>query len=186
MAKDITEHKRKSYIEIGDIYFWTATINNWQMLLQPDEYKQVIIESLEHLSNSGKIDVFAFVIMPNHIHLIWRVNEFNGKETAQGSFLKFTAHAFKRMLVKEGVDRLEDYAVKAPNKKYEFWQRDPLATPLYTREVAYQKLDYIHYNPMAGKWQLVKDPCDYKHSTARYYEMGVKDFAFMKDLREEF
>jgi putative transposase len=186
IKKGRTEHKRKSYIEIGEIYFWTATINNWQQLLQRDEYKQVIVESLEHLSSNGKIDVFAFVIMPNHIHLIWRVNELNGKETAQGSFLKFTAHEFKKMLIKEDVDRLEDYAVKAQNKKYEFWQRDPLAIPLYTRKVAYQKLDYIHYNPMAGKWKLVKDPCDYKHSTARFYEIGVKDFAFIKDLREEF
>jgi len=52
--------------------------------------------------------------------------------------------------------------------------------------VAYQKLDYIHYNPVAERWQLVKDPCDYKYSTARFYEQGIKEFAFVKDLREEF
>lgn len=62
------------------------------------EYKNVIISSLEHLSNSGKIDVFAFVILPNHIHLIGRINEMNGREAALGSFLKFTAHEFKRIL----------------------------------------------------------------------------------------
>ena len=130
--------------------------------------------------------MFAFVIMPNHIHLIWRINENNGKETPQGSFLKFTAHEFKKMLVKEEPSELEDYAVEAHNKKYEFWQRDSLAIPLYTREVAYQKLDYLHYNPVAEQWQLVKDPCDYRYSSARFYEMGVKYFFFVKDLREEF
>ena len=88
------EQKRKSFIELGEIYFWTATINKWQPLLQRDDYKNVVISSLEYLSSMGKIDVFAFVIMPNHIHLIWRVNEHNGKETAQASFLKFTAHEF--------------------------------------------------------------------------------------------
>lgn len=180
------DSKRKSYIELGDIYFWTATINNWQRLLQADRYKQVIIDSLEHLSSHGKMDVFAFVIMPNHIHLIWRINENNGKETTQGSFLKYTAHAFKKRLINEGGNVIEDYAVEAHNKKYEFWQRDSLAIPLYTREVAYQKLDYLHYNPVAEQWQLVKDPCDYKYSTARFYEIGVKDFGFIKDLREEF
>ena len=89
------DYKRKSYLAIGEIYFWTATINNWQRLLQADSYKQVIIDSLEYLSSRGKIDVFAFVIMPNHTHLIWRINANNGKETAQSSFLKYTAHAFK-------------------------------------------------------------------------------------------
>lgn len=96
----MTDYKRKSYIEVGGTYFWTATINNWQRLLQADEYKQVIVDSLEYLNNRGKIDVFAFVIMPNHIHLIWRLNENNGKETAQGSFLKYTAHEFKKMSAK--------------------------------------------------------------------------------------
>ena len=59
---------RKSHIEQGEIYFWTATINKWQRLLENDEYKNVIVESLEYLSSMGKIDVFAFVIMPNHLH----------------------------------------------------------------------------------------------------------------------
>jgi len=182
----MTDYKRKSYLEPGEIYFWTATINNWQRLFNSDEYKQVIVDSLEYLSSRGKIDVFAFVIMPNHIHLIWRVNENNGKETAQSSFLKHTAHAFKKLLAKESVGLLEDYAVEAPNKKHEFWQRDSLSIHLYTRKVAYQKLDYIHYNPVAEQWQLVKDPCDYKYSTARFYEQGIKEFTFVKDLREEF
>ncbi len=182
----MTDYKRKSYIEIGEIYFWTATINNWQRLLQADEYKQVIVDSLEYLSSRGKIDVFAFVIMPNHIHLIWRVNENNGMETAQSSFLKHTAHTFKKLLAKENIGLLQDYAVEAHNKTHEFWLRDSLAINLYTREVAYQKLDYIHYNPVVEQWQLVKDPCDYKYSTARFYEQDIKEFAFVKDLREEF
>jgi len=53
----------KSYIEIGEVYFWTATINQWQKLLLQDEYKDVVVSSLEYLSNTGKIDVYAFVII---------------------------------------------------------------------------------------------------------------------------
>jgi len=36
-------------------------------LLLRDEYKKVVTGSLENLSIAGKIEVFAFVIMPNHI-----------------------------------------------------------------------------------------------------------------------
>lgn len=184
MNKIKYEYNRKSFIENGKIYFWTATINKWQKLLLEDRYKDVIISSLEYLSNTGKIDVFAFVIMPNHIHLIWRIVENNGKETSQGSFLKFTAHEFKKMLICEGAD-LSGYAVQTHNKNYEFWQRDSLAVNLYSRNVAYQKLDYIHLNPLAERWQLVTDPCDYTYSTAKFYEQGVKEFSFIKDLRDE-
>jgi REP element-mobilizing transposase RayT len=67
----------------------------------PDRYKNVVIDSLDCLSNAGKVDVFGFVIMLNHIHLIRRTRELNGKETPQGSFLKYTAYLFRRMLYKE-------------------------------------------------------------------------------------
>ncbi len=186
MNKKVDTYKRKSNIALGELYFWTATINKWQKLLQQDEYKNVIIESLTYLSNKGKIDVFAFVIMPNHLHLIWRINEHNGKETSQGSFLKYTAHEFKKM-IREGNDHmLTNYQVKAANKKYEFWQRDSLAIHLYNQDIAYQKLDYIHANPVAEHWQLVSDYCDYRYSTAKLYEMGINEFSFIKDLRNEF
>lgn len=185
MNQDLFSHRRKSFLELGKIYFWTATINGWQKLLSSDQYKDVIIDSLAFLSSTGKIEVFAFVVMPNHIHLIWRILENNGKETPQGSFLKYTAHEFKKRLVNDGFS-LAHYKVEAINKDYEFWQRDSLAIPLYTRNVAYQKLNYIHLNPLAERWQLVVDPSDYKYSTAKFYELGIKEFAFINDLRNEF
>lgn len=176
--------KRKSHIELTEVYFWTATIRQWRHLLRTDIYKEVVVDSLRYLSTAGKIEVYAFVILPNHIHLIWRINDRNGKESSQGSFLKFTAHQFLELLRKEGPEKLAAYAVDASNKKHEFWQRDSLAIPLFTRKVALQKLNYIHYNPLAERWQLATDPCEYKYSSAPYYEMDKRNFDFLKDLWE--
>ena len=124
MDKSLFQQRQKSYIEKGEIYFWTATINQWQRLLENDEYKDVIVDSLEYLTDSGKIDVFAFIIMPNHIHLIWRVNEPNGKESPQGSLLKYTAHLFKKKLQKEDRAKLESYKLNSSTKNYEFCPKD--------------------------------------------------------------
>jgi putative transposase len=185
MTNDDYTGSRKSTMKMGEIYFWTATINNWQHLLKEDQFKDIIIQSLDNLSERRLIDVFAFTIMPNHIHLIWRINALNGKETAQGSFLKFTAHEFKKLL-KAHPETLEKFVVTAPNKKYEFWQRDSLAIHLYSRKVMLQKLNYIHLNPLSGRWHLVSDPSDYYYSSARYYEINENAFAFLKDVRMEF
>jgi len=81
---------------------------------------------------------------------------------------------------------LDNFKVNAHNKYHEFWQRDPLAIHLYTKDVAFQKLHYSHNNPLAEHWSLAKDPCDYIYSSAKFYEQGIKSFAFLKDLREEF
>ena len=186
MIKTSQPDNRKSYMEIGEIFFWTSTINQWQKLLQSDKYKDVVIGSLNYLSNAGKIDVFAFVIMPTHIHLIWRTKNLNGKETAQGSFLKWTAHQFRQMLYRENKNELLSYKVDANNKEHEFWQRDSLAIWLYSKDIAFQKLDYIHYNPVVKHWQLAKEPCEYKYSSAAFYETNKSLFPFLKDLRNEF
>ena len=84
--------QRKSYFEIDRIYFFTATIHQWLPLLSSKENKELIINYLKELSARHFIKVYSFVVMPNHVHFIWQQLQKNGKETPQGSFLKYTAH----------------------------------------------------------------------------------------------
>lgn len=172
-------------MDVGGIYFFTATIHQWKPLLKKEAFCKIILDSFQFLSNKGLLDIFAFVIMPNHIHTIWRTNALNGKETVQGSFLKYTAHEFKKMLLKTDPSFLYEFTIDAKNKKYEFWQRDSLAVHLFTPEVAYQKLEYIHLNPLAEHWRLAKDPSHYFYSSASFYEKNDLMFTFLKDLRVE-
>jgi putative transposase len=175
---------RISYTELGKIYFWTATIHKWYHLLEKDENKRILLDSLKFLSDKGLVTVYAFVIMPNHIHLIWQPNKLNGKESPVGSFLKFTAHKLLTQLKNENKD--SRYLVDIVNKKHEIWQRDPLATELFSFAVAKQKLNYVHYNPNSGKWNLAKDDISYEFSSARFYDTGIDDFGFLKDLGSVF
>ena len=145
---------RKSQMDIARLYFWTATINNWNKLLEQDELKEIIISSLKYLSANKKIEVYAFVIMPNHVHFIWQLMKMNGKEMPHTSFLKYTAHTFENYLQLNKPDLLNGYSVGAANKKYEFWQRDSLAFELFKKETLKQKMNYIHYNPSMGRWNL--------------------------------
>ena len=183
---DYFKQQRNSFIEIGSIYFYTVTINKWQHLLKEDSIKKNIIDSLIHLVELKKIEVYAFVIMPNHIHLIWQILELNGKETPQGSFLKFTAHAFKKYIVANQPNELKNYSVEASNKNYEFWQPDPFAFKLTNLNTALQKLNYIHNNPLAQHWLLATEPTTYSYSSALFYENGKNDFGFLKNIVEVF
>ena len=66
----MNNNQRKSHTGLNRIYFWTATIHKWQHLLH-DINKKIIIEYLKKLSDEGFVTIYGFVIMPNHIHLIW-------------------------------------------------------------------------------------------------------------------
>ena len=47
------------------------------------------------------------------------------------------------------------------------------AKPIYNQKFFVQKFNYIHHNPVSGKWNLVNDYTDYEHSSASFYELGV-------------
>ena len=175
---------RKSHTALEKIYYWTASIHKWNPLLADDGNKNIIIDSLKYLSNLNLISVHAFVIMPDHLHLIWQQNGKNGKETPKGSFMKYTAHLFLKQLKDSG--EAETFLVSASNKKYEIWQRDSLGIEIYSREVAMQKLGYIHVNPLKGKWFLAKDDISYYYSSAAFYHNGANDFGFLKNIYQVF
>ena len=173
-------------MELGEVYFHTASILNWEYLLKMDKYKKVILDSLNHLSKNGKIKVYGFVIMPNHIHLIWEMIEKNGKEMPHVSFMKHTAHEFLKDLKIHHPQVLPRFASNQEDRKYQFWQRNSLPIILYSKKILEQKLDYIHYNPTAGKWNLATDYVAYYYSSAKFYEEEIKDFEFLVAYRERF
>ena len=55
--------------------FFTATILEWKHLLRPDKYKNIIADSLNFLVKEKRVAVYGFVIMPNHMHLVWHIGD---------------------------------------------------------------------------------------------------------------
>ncbi len=69
---------------------------------------------------------------------------------------------------------LQEFYVNLKDRKYQLWKRNSLSIEMFSREVMEQKLDYIHNNPVQGKWMLADEPLSYKYSSIRYYEEGNK------------
>jgi putative transposase len=155
-------------------------------LLKPDKYKQVMVESLDNLCNRSKIKVYGFVIMPNHIHLLWEMLEMNGREMPYASFQKYTAHFMQTDLKHNHPKILDLFYVGEKERAYRFWQRDPLAVKIDIRAVAEQKLAYMHNNPLQAHWNLAITPEAYLYSSASYYEMDSKAYSFITHYAERF
>jgi putative transposase len=144
--------------------FFTATILDWKTLLSEDAFKDIIIKSLQFLSDEKSIVVYGFVIMPNHIHLIWQIQDGNKQPAIQQRFMKFTAQQMKFKLQDSRDERLSTFLVNATDRQYQFWERNPLSIDLWSPEIFMQKLDYIHNNPIQDKWRLAEFPEYYKYS----------------------
>jgi len=159
--------------------FFTATILEWKHLLKEDEYKDIIIKSLQFLTNEKSVVVYAFVIMPNHIHLIWQVPDGFKRDKIQLRFLRFTAQQMKFKLLATDRTRLEQFKVNAKDREYQFWERNALSVDLWSEAVFMQKLEYIHNNPLQDKWHLAEFPEDYRYSSAKFYETGYDEFGII-------
>ena len=159
--------------------FFTATILNWENLLQFDEYKLIILDSLKFLVKENRIKVYAYVIMPNHIHLIWQISDGFKKERVQQSFLKYTAQQIKFDLLQNRPEFLIKFQVNSSDRHFQFWERNPLSIDLYSPNFFEQKLNYVHNNPIQDKWKLAVYPEAYRWSSASFYEMGVDEFNFL-------
>src|SRR6187402_3925322 len=75
------------------LYFLTFAVVRWIDVFTRKEYKDILIESLRYCQKSKGLELYAFCIMPNHVHLIARAAE--GKKLSEifRDLKKFTANA---------------------------------------------------------------------------------------------
>jgi len=159
--------------------FFTATILEWKQLLKEDSYKDIIVNSLSFLVKEGSVVVYGFVIMPNHIHIIWQIQDGYLRDKIQMRFLKFTGQQIKFRLMDTKNELLNEFKVQSKDRNYQIWERNSLSIDIWNEKVFLQKLNYIHNNPVKHPWSLAKLPEAYKYSSAKFYETGVDDFIFL-------
>lgn len=167
--------KRQIHENCGT-YFITFTCFQWKSLIEQTKAYDLIYRWFDHLKSNGHYLV-GYVIMPNHIHvLIAFRNTGQSINTIVGNGKRFLAYGI--------IDRLQQQqenillsnlsaAVrktgKLRNKKHEVWERSFDWKICRSDPFLLQKLNYIHRNPCAGKWELAKSPADYSHSSAKFY-----------------
>lgn len=167
------------------IQFFTAPILEWERLLKKDKYKHIIIDSLEFLVRNNRVKIYGFVIMPNHIHLIWKTNDSLKRDAVQRDFLKYTAQQIKFDLQKYHPKVLDHFKVDAKDRKYQIWERNPLSVDIFSRMVLEQKLQYIHKNPIQEKWILSDSPESYLYSSASFYLENKVSWSFLTHYYDE-
>jgi putative transposase len=128
------------------------------------------LDSLKFLVTEKRIWLYGYVIMPNHVHILWRKQDAWLDKNVQQQFSKFTAQQFKFNLLDAGED-LSKYKSTQGDRAYQFWERRPYKATMYNRKVLEEKLDYIHLNPVKAGLCLL--PEDYHFSSAGYYLLNT-------------
>jgi hypothetical protein len=119
--------------------------------------------------------------MPNHLHIIVHFHKtgFN-LNTIIANGKRFMAYEIINRLENTGntvlLDRLKSLVTEREKKKGQLHKvfKDSFdAKAVITQPFLLQKINYIHNNPVSGKWMLAKDFIEYEHSSASFYEIQM-------------
>ncbi|MBL7895291.1 MAG: transposase [Bacteroidia bacterium] len=161
--------------ELGKAYFITLTVVNWIDVFTRLSQRYLLINSLRYCQREKGLEIYAYCIMPSHIHILCKAEENKPLSDVIRDFKKFTSRKIIENIITEKESRRE-WMLKlfsescehlARNQKYKVWQDGYHAEIMETPRFLYQKLNYIHNNPVVDK--IVDFPEDYLFSSARNY-----------------
>ena len=165
------------------MHFLTFTVIDWVDVFAKKDYKLELVNSMNYCIAEKGLIVYAWVIMSNHMHIIWRAKEGYQLSEIIRDYKKFTAKRILKM-IEEGsesrkewmLNRFEESGKNLKRiKKYKFWKEGNHAIYLGELDTGMmeQKLDYIHDNPV--KAMIVHNAEDYVFSSAIDYtgNMGL-------------
>ena len=162
-------------------YFITFTCIKWISLFEITHTYDMVYKWFTVLKNEYNADVVSYVIMPNHLHVILHFhNEGFNLNTIIANGKRFIAYEIINRLEEKGntelLHHLESLVTQRERKKGQLHKvfKDSFdAKAIITQRFLLQKINYIHNNPVSGKWMLAKDFVEYEHSSASFYEIQV-------------
>ena len=170
------------------LYFVTTTAAERTHIFRRDVVKRVVVDSLYYVSLMNRVTLYAFAIMPNHVHAII--------QCPQDCPPKDWTRAFKagsaRLIVRQyqvadnqpALDALRRLVTRPEKQSFKVWEDGYLAKEVLTPDFLEQKLTYTHNNPLQPHWRLAEAPEAYGWSSARFYLRDEPALIPVQDVRE--
>ena len=166
------------------VYFVSFAVVEWIDVFTRVVYKNIVLDSLRFCQLNKGMEVFAWCIMTNHVHLIFRSIGSQKPEALLADFKRFTSQQIVKSIMENPQESrsewlLEQFAQAASKssnvKHFQFWRYDNRPVELWSNKVIDEKVNYVHNNPVEAG--LVFRPEDYLYSSAKDYagEQGLLD-----------
>jgi len=156
------------------LYYLTFQVVEWVDIFSRQAIRDIFVESLRYCQQNKGLDLFAWVLMSNHAHLLAQSK--NGDISGLIRDIKrHTSKAIIEYIQNERESRrnwiLKIFSEAASktnrNKDYQVWTHENHCVQVYTDTFVREKLEYIHNNPVRAG--IVALPEHYIYSSAKNY-----------------
>mgnify|MGYP000291579465 CR=1 FL=1 len=159
------------------MYFLTLTVVGWVDIFSRKQCKDILIDSLKYCQSNKGLILNAYVIMTNHMHMICMADAYSsGLSNILRDFKKYTSKKLIDFVLRSRKESRKDWIqvilkyhakYNSNNSRYQVWQQRNRPKILLHPRFTYQKLNYIHNNPV--KAGIVRKPEEYVYSSASNY-----------------
>ena len=173
-----------------ELFFTTSTVIDWMDVFTRLVYKHIVLDSLKFCQEQKGLDIYAWVLMTNHLHMIVgsRRDDVAVSDILR-DFKKFTNRNVVKAIQENIQESRKEWILDrcwfrgANDRKitnFKFWQEGNYIEVINSYDFFKQKLDYIHNNPV--RQEIVSRPEDYWYSSARDYcgEKGLLNVIVVK------
>lgn len=168
----------KHTIKKNATYYLTLTVVNWIDVFTRDNHRKVIVDALSYCIQNKGLNVYAWCLMSNHPHCVVNCNEPYELSDVMRDFKRHTVKEIINQIKNQPESRREwllrefrsEGSKSDRNKEYKFWKTGSHAIELRTERFLWQKINYIHNNPV--KENLVKKQHHWVYSSASNYLDG--------------
>ncbi|PVV49402.1 transposase [Chryseobacterium sp. HMWF035] len=165
------------------LYFISFAVLGWLDVFIRNEYKEIFLESLRFCQKNIGVEIHEY-IMSSHLHLVFRSINGQKPELLIGDLKRFTSKSIVTEIKENPKESRKEFllnfflkeGLKSSNvTPYQFWRNDNKPIECWSNKVRWQKINYIHQNPV--KAGLVFRAEDYRYSSAIDYsdEKGLLD-----------
>ena len=170
--------RRYKFLDQEKLYFISYSVVYWIYVFIRSDYRNVLLESWKYCMEHKGLEVWSWVIMPSHVHMIVGTK---GKklEDIIRDMRSFTATKMKVVIQEHPQESRTNWMIwmieragkwNGQNKDFQFWQQHNQPIELFSPIVMREKLDYIHENPV--KAGFVNHPEHWMYSSAIDYRGG--------------
>lgn len=138
-------------------------------VFRTDPINLVACQAIDEARNSAGFLLFAYVIMPDHMHLITDCPRTSAEvlRYIKGLTARKIIDYLKEKNYDQSLAKLRHGEWKRQHS-YSLWQQEKNVFSIFSESVFMQKVNYIHNNPVRAG--LVDSAIDYKWSSARIWQ----------------
>jgi len=171
------------------VYFVTATTVEWIDIFTRNLYKNILIDSFRYCQKNQGLQVHAWVLMPNHFHMICSFDKSDPGLVIK-NIKSFTAMKIIDAIIHNPQESRRRWMLETferngqmnkSNFRYQFWIHENHPVLLDDPIKYKQRINYLHENPVRAGFVLEPQHWHYS-SAADYYtdhQKGLLDIMYL-------